>query len=754
MSKITFSILFLLLSKIIIAQSVTGVILNENQKALSGANIVDNNHQKHTVSHADGSFSLEIGKRVSGEIQISYLGYKLKVIPYNTVEDSLVKLGDISLQIALFETQVVSVIANRTPQITMSVPADISIVSQQQIQLIPSDKIDQNLKFTSGVFVDRSFGIFGKSVVGLRSVVASEAGRQLTLIDGVPINKSDGGGTNWNRLIEADFQRIEVLKGPGATIYGNNAMGGAINLVQKSPTSKKIDAFVKTSYSTYNTMSADFSLMQKLSNKEKSFYYTLAGKGLKSDGYITVPDSIRDETDTAVFLEEYGVNARFGYLFNSQSNIEVEYNYYDEYRGQGTKILLEDGAVTSYQTHFTKLKYSNSAGKLKMDFNLFYQLEDYGRDIEKMKKGAYSHIIVKSNRTDYGALALFHYQQKKHNISFGGDFRSGEVYGLDEYQTSTDRVINKGKMDMLNFSISDEWQMFSKFKVIVGLHYAYGHFYNGAFLLEESTLATDFMQANSGDLSQKYWNGFSPRLALQYDFSKNMNIYAIYSRGYRAPSLDDLTRFGFINIGYKNANPNLSPETLDNIEGGFRVQKKKWAAQTNVFVSQGNDFMYYVATGETIFGGRKQVYEKQNVSTVFLYGAEINMDYVFNKNWRLNTNYTFNGSEISRFEERQDLVGKKLSYVPQDMANISLSFLHKKLQASLNLHYQGKMYLDEINSFVVDPLLSLDASVSYQFYRKFSVRLSGQNLLDEQHMVSTDQISLGRYLSVSLQYGI
>ncbi|RLD64708.1 MAG: hypothetical protein DRI84_08335, partial [Bacteroidetes bacterium] len=310
------------------------------------------------------------------------------------------------------------------------------------------------------------------------------------------------------------------------------------------------------------------------------------------------------------------------------------------------------------------------------------------------------------------------------------------------------------KMDMLNFSISDEWQMFSKFKVIVGLHYAYGHFYNGAFLLEESTLATDFMQANSGDLSQKYWNGFSPRLALQYDFSKNMNIYAIYSRGYRAPSLDDLTRFGFINIGYKNANPNLSPETLDNIEGGFRVQKKKWAAQTNVFVSQGNDFMYYVATGETIFGGRKQVYEKQNVSTVFLYGAEINIDYVFNKNWRLNTNYTFNGSEISRFEERQDLVGKKLSYVPQDMANISLSFLHKKLQVSLNLHYQGKMYLDEINSFVVGPLLTLDASVSYQFYRKFSVRLSGQNLLDEQHMVSTDQISLGRYLSVSLQYGI
>jgi outer membrane receptor protein involved in Fe transport len=64
------------------------------------------------------------------------------------------------------------------------------------------------------------------------------------------------------------------------------------------------------------------------------------------------------------------------------------------------------------------------------------------------------------------------------------------------------------------------------------------------------------------------------------------------------------------------------------------------------------------------------------------------------------------------------------------------------------------MYLDEANEFEIDPLLSLDASVSYSFYRKLSIRLSGQNLLDEQHMISNDQISLGRYLSISLQYGI
>jgi outer membrane receptor protein involved in Fe transport len=64
------------------------------------------------------------------------------------------------------------------------------------------------------------------------------------------------------------------------------------------------------------------------------------------------------------------------------------------------------------------------------------------------------------------------------------------------------------------------------------------------------------------------------------------------------------------------------------------------------------------------------------------------------------------------------------------------------------------MFLNEFNTFIVDPLFSLDASLTYEFYKKLSLRLSGQNLLNEQHMASSDQVSLGRYLSVGLQYGL
>jgi iron complex outermembrane receptor protein len=47
----------------------------------------------------------------------------------------------------------------------------------------------------------------------------------LVLIDGVPVNKADGGSVNWNLISTCDIERIEVVKGPSSALYGGNAMG-------------------------------------------------------------------------------------------------------------------------------------------------------------------------------------------------------------------------------------------------------------------------------------------------------------------------------------------------------------------------------------------------------------------------------------------------------------------------------------------------------------------------------------------------
>ncbi len=62
------------------------------------------------------------------------------------------------------------------------------------------------------------------------------------------------------------------------------------------------------------------------------------------------------------------------------------------------------------------------------------------------------------------------------------------------------------------------------------------------------------------------------------------------------------------------------------------------------------------------------------------------------------------------------------------------------------------MFLNEINTFEVKPLLSIDFVLEYTLYKNFGIRFSGQNLTNKVYMVSTDQHSLGRYLSLGVKY--
>ncbi len=753
MKKVFYLISGIVLSYSSMAQSIQGIVKAADDEAQAGANVIITNSNKGKITNSNGEFSFTNLQNGKYNLQISFLGkktYSKQIIV--TDSNKTVDLGQITLKNANFNTDEVVITATKSVRKLNSIPASIEYISAEDIENLPSQKIDENLKFIPGIIVDRPFGIFGKSVVGIRGVVSSEPGRQLTLIDGVPINKSDGGGTNWNRIISSDVEHIEVLKGPSASIYGNNAMGGTINIITKRPSQKGIQTTAKAFYGTYNTIGAEANIMQKFNDDVSGFYYSLSARALNTDGYITVPDSIRNETDTAVFVQEQAVNTRLGYKFGYYTSIELEYNYYNDHRGQGTVIKLDDGATADYDTHFLKARYKTKFGSVKFDLNGYYQLEKYLRTIEKIKRGDYTLINVNSDRTDYGVLASLNTNIGKNNLTFGVDYRLGSVYGVDDYQTSTDKVINKGNIANYNIYLQDEINFNSKITSIIGVNFAYVNFYNGEFKLEEPTGATDFMQDFAKTLDSKQWNGFSPRLALQYNFTNNLNIYAVGSQGFRTASLDDLTRTGFISIGYKQANPNLKPETVNTAEIGLRYTTQKWSVSVNGYYSQGNNFMYYVSTGKTIFGGRKQVYEKQNISNVEIYGSELSIGYIINKLISLNANYTYNSSKIKKFAGREDLDGKILSYTPSNTINLATVFSNKKLSSSINLKLQDKIYLDDENTFEVEPLMGVDIRLAYNFWKGLGAGLNVQNIFDEQHMVSTDQVSLGRFISFELSY--
>lgn len=742
----------LLLWTVMQAQVISGKITNHKNQALVGCNIMVLNNNMGTISDELGAFSLPNLAAGIYHLQVSSLAYETQQIKVVLKEKEHKKL-QIQLKKEVFESDEVVVVANKTPMPIHKIPSAIAYISSDELNRLPSQSIDENMKYTSGINVDRPFGIFGKSIVGIRGVVSSEAGRQLTLVDGIPINKSDGGTVNWNRIIKEDINHIEIQKGPGSSMYGNNAMGGIVNIITKRPYKKGVSATANSFYGSYNSYGGSFNVMQKFIEDIKGAYYSVSGKALKSDGYITVPDSLRTNYDTTTFVEEYAINMLAAYKWNYYTSMEFAYNYYDDHRGQGIKIKAEDGMTADHDTHFIKTRFKSKTGRINWDVNAYYQHEKYLKVIEKMKKESYSLIHVQSNRKDYGLILSGNTRLLQHNLSYGIDYNRGSVDAADKYQTSSDIIINKGIMDLYNIYFQDDFHVLKeKVYAIASINYAITQFHSGLFAVENPTGQTDFMLTDAKTLDAKQWSGISPKLALQYNFNPHANAYISASRGFRTATLDDMTRTGFINIGYKLANPNLKPETLDNIELGYRFYKNKLTFNSSAYYSIGKDFMYYVATGESLFGGRKKIYKKQNISQVEIYGLETSLKYEISEHWRLSANYTYSKSEIKKFEGLEEYEGKALSYSPENMANLGVFFIKEGFLSSVFANYKSSQFLTEDNFSKIPEVISVDARLTYTFYKGFGAGINAQNIFDVTYLVSSDQLSLGRFITVELNY--
>ena len=734
------------------AQVISGRITDEQNKPLVFCDVIVLNRNIGTATNENGEYKLTNLPEGNYQIQISFIGYKTKTEQIELRKGETKQLS-FTLQNAVFQSDEVIVTATKTVLPINKIPASIVYISPKELSVIPAQNIDETMKYTSGIIINRPFGIFGKSVVGMRGVVSNEPGRQLTLIDGVPINKSDGGTVNWNRIISSDIEHIEIQKGPGSSIYGNNAMGGIVNLITKRPYKKGISGIAKTFYGTYNSFGGSFNIMQKFTDSLKGAYYSVSAKALQSDGYITVPDSIRDTTDIASFVKEYAINSRIGYRYNYHTNVEMEYNYYNDRRGQGVKIRQDEGMTADHDTHFLKARFKTKTAFINWDINAYYQFEKYLKTIEKLKGDNYTLINVNSDRIDYGLIIGGNTRYKTNIISYGIDYNKGSVDAVDDYQTSTDKVINKGIMETYNFYLQDELSVFNdRIKTIFSINYAFANFHSAMFNVEEATNNTDFMLPFAQNLDNKTWSGFNPKLAMQYNFNEFANTYISASSGFRTANLDDMTRTGFINIGYKIANPNLKPETIDSYEFGYRYNKNKISLNLGTYYSRGHNFMSYLATGDALFGGKKKIYQKENISEVEIYGLETGIKYYLTKSLSLSVNYTYNKSTIKEFEGNDNLIGKTLTYSPLDIVNIGAIYSIKKLSASMFMNYKGRQFTTEDNLNEIPNITTFDTYISYKFYKGLGAGLRVQNILDKSYMVSSDQVSLGRFINFELNY--
>jgi vitamin B12 transporter len=124
----------------------------------------------------------------------------------------------------------VDVTATRTPLIADQEVAPVIVIGQEQLKLAQGQDVVSVLRDYAGLDAAANGGAGQPASLFLRG---TDSAHTLVMIDGVKINPDNGFGSALQNIRLTNVERIEIVKGPRASLYGSDAIGGVINIITK-----------------------------------------------------------------------------------------------------------------------------------------------------------------------------------------------------------------------------------------------------------------------------------------------------------------------------------------------------------------------------------------------------------------------------------------------------------------------------------------------------------------------------------------
>ena len=200
------------------------------------------------------------------------------------------------------------VTATRSPLPVTEIPAGVTVIDRQAIRDSGATTLGDVLATVPGLHVSPSGGPGGQSSVFLRGTNSSHV---LVLRDGMPVNDASEASGAFNFGVDSlsDVERIEVVRGPMAALYGSGAIGGVINLISRQGVAGKprLEMDLSGGYPAAILGSA------QASGANGPFDYALTAESQSRRGYDSTPKRQSVYTDTAQGFRDRVATANLGY---------------------------------------------------------------------------------------------------------------------------------------------------------------------------------------------------------------------------------------------------------------------------------------------------------------------------------------------------------------------------------------------------------------------------------------------------------
>ena len=386
------------------------------------------------------------------------------------------------------------------------------IINRAEIERAQATDLGELLRFVAGIDVARSGGPGGQTSVFIRG---GESDHTLVLLDGTPINDGVNGLAPFPVIEPAMIERIEIIKGPRASLYGRAGLAGVINVITRNAEDQSLSINSRVGADNTRDLGARASWHGASGDSLTVQFQRRSTDGIPPFTSSTEDRGLRRNTLQISGRVPRGNWALDAKLWRSQSELEYDSGFSSpSYRSQQSRNravqLGLGGAVTA-------------------NWSTRLALHDLDDELDQDQSSNFSHTR-RSTLQWTNQLEISDQQQLGLNANVSQDDLAGNIGGSDIEEQRR------------NSSANLQWQLLT-----------------GGHQLQAQLTGIDHDSFGGHTV----WN-----LDYGYAFSANWRAVAVLGTGFRAPTLIERSGFGFGPSSF-NGNPDLQPERSENVEVGL-----------------------------------------------------------------------------------------------------------------------------------------------------------------------------------------
>jgi hemoglobin/transferrin/lactoferrin receptor protein len=664
----------------------------------------------------------------------------------------------------VFTDQIV-VTAGRQELASGEVPAPVTVITAEDIEMLQPEKMADLFKMIPGVEVQGEGPFRGIPVIrGLSS------NRVLILVDGQRLNNArestSFAGIQPALVNLAEVERIEVLRGPASVQYGSDAIGGVVNIITRQPDlaaqAFKVHGNVSYEYGTASDSQHGQAMIRGAGNG-MSFHvgasvqdvgnYTAASGAHEDERYTAY--TLEDDTVPNSGMKQKNFDGSFSILTGDQgvfkvnaevvrtedvgfpgfdpetSGIDISFPKFDRNKlgaawESGPMGFLDDLTVSAWYQYVDKESIRN------FDFG-FFTSDSYTRsEIDSIGFNAQGISTFGINHLTYG---LDFYQDKLHDTAL-----SESTFTPPSDAVSVPDSTQRG----LGLYIGDRISASEKLTLNVGLRgdtFSFVSDENDTRYIGEPFDTTD--------------SALSGNLGVIYSLTEHVNLTGLIARGFRTPNIQERSFTGLASTGdtWILQNPDLSPETSWNYEAGFKVRYERYSGGLNFFYNDLTDFigLEFIdpATNADCPPGLDCA-QFQNIEKATIQGVELDLEIIFAKWWSVFGTFAY-------LEGDNKTTGEPLSSIPPWKVIGGVRYQRSAWWAEANVRYVGKQTRlpadDPRFETGTEPFTVFDLRGGYDFAFGLGILVSLENIFDELYNEPyNNRPEPGRNVRATLRY--